>query len=140
MSGFEMKPPRRKATIREIAWAAGVLEGEGYFSSIVQSNSPRREPRVGLHMCDLDVVEQVAKIFGYSRPFRKDPAPRSHKTVYRVEWVGSRAIGIMMTVYQFMGQRRRQRIREVIRAWRAYLPRKHWLAHTWAMEARARSA
>jgi len=38
----------------EIAWVAGILEGEGSFSR------SHRTVRISLEMCDRDIVERVA--------------------------------------------------------------------------------
>ena len=109
-------------TDKEIAWAAGLIEGEGYLTWI------NGYPAIGVEMTDKDVIDRYAALF---------PAPRGRKVMhrknknytpgsssprldsYRYEVQGGTAIGVMMTLYPLMGLRRQARIREMVLAWRA---------------------
>lgn len=98
--------------VKELAWLGGLLEGEGSFG--IKNGSPR----IQLAMTDKDVVDRAAKIFGvpveHSVP-RKD----GYKQVWRVCLNGTRAIMWMMTLLVLFGERRREKITEVIETWKA---------------------
>ena len=69
-------------------------------------------------MTDSDVVQRAAAIFGAKMlgPYKK-PNPK-HKSVYQVSLIGSKAVGWMMILFQFMGDRRRTRIKEILAYWK----------------------
>ena len=92
------------------AFIAGVLEGEGSFGYY------EKDPRVTLKMCDKDIVERVAAWAGHGTVRL---GRTSHQDQWRWELSGGRAIGAMMTIYTFMGTRRKAKIREVIARWKA---------------------
>ena len=106
----------------DLAWAAGLLEGEGYFTWV------NGYPVVGVEMTDRDVVDRFAALF---------PGPRGRKVMhrknknytagsdtprldsYRYEVQGGTAIAIMLTLFPFFGERRRARIKEMVVSWRS---------------------
>jgi hypothetical protein len=105
-------------SLRDIAWLGGLLEGEAAFTD------SRGSVAIQLAMTDADTIARAAAILGVNvrAPWvRKD----GHKTVHSCYVLGYKAIGWMMTLYQFLGERRQARIREIIAKWRAskYTPR-----------------
>ena len=89
----------------EIAWLAGIIEGEGCLSS-------RRTPTVTVVMTDFDVVEKIANLFGkhvHSAPGAK----AHHKEIYRASVYGDEAIKIMEAILPHMGDRRSSKINEI---------------------------
>ena len=97
--------------INQVQWAAGLIEGEGYFGF------SRNTPVLKVGMTDKDVLEHLAALTG-----TKVYGPRqvkNYKPIYEVSIAGKRAAGWMMTLYTLMGQRRRERIRSVIAKWKA---------------------
>lgn len=100
-----------QTTIAEIAWVAGWLEGEGSFTS------PLRSPRISATNTDLDVLERVCRLLGAAwYPCKTD---RRHQTkpLWLFHLCGKNAIAWMLTIYPFMGRRRRSQIRSVIAKW-----------------------
>ena len=102
----------------EIAWLAGLLEGEGSFSKAKGSVT------VQLGMTDEDTVRRAAKLVG-------DPFVGSHqihrwgknqKINYRWTLCGDKAAAWMMTIYPLMSSRRQARIRELLSVWKATRP------------------
>jgi hypothetical protein len=91
----------------EIAYLAGLLEGEGWFAL-----SDSGHARIQLNMTDRDVVQEFARlvdsdsVLAYERPGRK--------VIYRVNLVGEKAVALMNAIYPFMGERRKARIDEVL--------------------------
>lgn len=99
----------------DIAWLAGLLEGEGSFG--VKDGSPK----IQMQSTDEDIIRRASELFGVA--FREKPYKPRGKDYYKPVWGvhvhGTRAIGWMMTVYSLMGERRQEKIRSVIDAWKA---------------------
>ena len=100
-------------TTKELAWLGGLLEGEAAF--MIRKGCPK----IGLQMTDLDTMERAAAILGvpvgsYSR---KPKGKETYLPVWHLGVHGTRAIGWMMTLYQFLGQRRQAKIRSIIEEW-----------------------
>jgi hypothetical protein len=102
----------------EIAWLAGLLEGEGCFMSVP---SQRHYPLIVITMTDQDIMQRVADMFEVRlwevdpvkyQPLKLDGTPR--KTQWKATIGGVRAAKWMRVVYPWMGERRRARIDEVI--------------------------
>src|SRR5215510_4031952 len=114
-------------TTHEIAWLAGLLEGEGSFGhkTARKNGTPYITARVSLEMCDIDIVTRARKILDapavYARPARKAHG----NDTYRIDISGSKAIAVMMTILPFMGERRRTRILACIDAWKGSSHRPH---------------
>jgi len=104
-------------SVKEIAWVAGILEGEGHFGF---TNVGKRSPMITLQMTDLDVVERVRSLVDKSQSIKigKDKRKETYKDIYRITLNGSRAIEWMMTIYPLMSVRRKSRIRECVETWR----------------------
>lgn len=81
----------------------------------------KNSPVIALQMTDKDVIERAAHILGVPihnytyKPKGKD----SYKPVYTCRVHGKDAIGWMMTLFTFMGDRRRTRIKEIIAQWKS---------------------
>lgn len=104
-------------SVKDIAFTAGILEGEGTFC--LNNNSPR----LAVAMTDLDVVECVRNIIDKTKiisPYiAKDCVDGfERKPRYTFTLVGDLAIQWMMTVYSLMGLRRKSKIRELIHHWK----------------------
>lgn len=103
----------------QVAWLAGLLEGEACFSIGTRKIKGKEYKRVCIQlvMTDEDVMLRAANMLGATcrpEPWRK----LSTKPTWRANVYGSKAIGWMMTIYQFMGERRQEKIRECIRVWK----------------------
>ena len=101
--------------IRDLAWLAGLLEGEGSFMLCKGS------PEIGMQTTDRDVADRAAALFGKTiTGAGYQPKGGAHyKRVWGVRVHGAKAIGWMFTLYPFMGERRQAKIREVVAGWRA---------------------
>lgn len=101
---------KNRSTV-ELAWLAGLLEGEGWFGL-----ARKRCPTISVQMTDKDVVEKAARVMNGKlyRPYEKG----THRPVYRVQVAGASAIGWMLTLFTFLGERRRQRIKDVVTTWK----------------------
>lgn len=96
-------------TKEEIAWIAGLLEGEGCFTNSGKSTSPI----IYLMMCDLDVVEKAKTIIGSTGKISIRERGDNHKLAYRIYICGKLAYEWMKLIYPLMGKRRQAKIDEV---------------------------
>lgn len=95
----------------EMAWLAGLLEGEGCFSN----RSDRYcSPLVQLMMTDKDVVVRAAKAMGAHKVVQCRTPTKAGKVIYRANVYGSTALEVMRNVMPFMGERRFQKISEIL--------------------------
>ena len=109
-------------TTKEICWLAGLLEGEGSFSIYPNGPNGGISPRLRLSMGDKDVVERVAHLFKtkvYKYDDYRGNTPR--KSMYVTVAGSNLAIQWMMTIYSLMGERRRNKIKEILDIWKSYV-------------------
>lgn len=112
-----------------IAWAAGVIEGEGCIQATkgrLSSHDGRRLICFSLRvvMTDLDVIERLHETFGVGSVF---PYKNLHglgtKQLYC--WDVRRATdvkAVCVAIHSFMGQRRKAQIDAVLQALEAFPP------------------
>lgn len=103
----------------EIAWLAGLLEGEGSF---VFKKQKRRNgvyvmPVIKVGSTDLDVMQRVAEMWGAKHmQFHRRRQPH-----WKDQWIvtrsGQPAVETMRQILPWMGERRAAKIRELIAAW-----------------------
>ena len=102
---------------KDIYWLAGIWEGEGYFGMHnIANRNARSCPMAALRMTDEDVIAKAAKLLGrkYNHYKRKDPR---FKDVYDLKIGGKHAIGLALTLFSLLGQRRRARIKSIVQYW-----------------------
>lgn len=95
----------------DIAWLTGLLEGEGIFGV------SERSILIAVNMTDRDIIERAATSMGghiYDLPI-----PARHKPQWRAQVKGPRAAGWMMTMYAWLGARRREQVQRALSEWRA---------------------
>jgi hypothetical protein len=94
-----------RPALRDLAWAAGFLEGEGTFhhtknSQVVKAPQKQREP-----------LEKLQAIFGGSiRLLRFGDNPN----IFLWSVSGTRARGVMTTLFVFMSPARKEQIRAAL--------------------------
>ena len=66
-------------TKEEIAWAAGILEGEGYFGA-----SDRKYPYLSIEMTDRDILEKLKKILPFGDIKIIDNTKKKGRLSYRM--------------------------------------------------------
>jgi hypothetical protein len=101
----------------DIRQLAGLLEGEGTFRLVKRAGRPRL-PMIAVNMTDEDVIRWAARLLGGRVSLCKKKRLPHHKQQYLTSVSGSKAVGWMMTLYMFLGTRRRARIREVLDYWK----------------------
>lgn len=104
---------------KDFYWLAGLLEGEGCFTVGRQHHANGkvyRQPKIQLVMTDKDIVTRVASLMGVNLT-----APRrlpSGKVAYRTALYGPKCIGLSMSIYGLMGERRQQQIEHMLDVWK----------------------
>jgi len=96
----------------DLAWLAGLLEGEGCFST----PSPGAPCRIYIQMTDQDVMEKVGRLVNRRVGRNHPPSHRDRgwKPTYRVVINGRPARTWMLRLYPFMGARRREKIDQIL--------------------------
>lgn len=98
--------------VGDIRQMVGLLEGEGCFGFNHGS------PWIQLGMADKDVVQSAAHLWNTAIS-AYPPQGKGTKPQYRTWVTGADAVGWMMMLYQFMGVRRKGRIRGILADWRS---------------------
>jgi hypothetical protein len=102
-------------TREELAWAAGLFEGEGTFNLGPRKTPRHRQIRAGIKMTDLDRLQAFQSATGLGRiygPFQQKP---HHKAVWawRVQSFENVQALIAM-LWCWLGSRRRARATELL--------------------------
>jgi hypothetical protein len=104
----------------DLAWLAGLLEGEGCFSMTVRTRykTPYTQIVVALTMTDRDVLDRFVSIIGGHENVRefKDDRPNNSQA-WCVHVTGYRAADLMRLVRPLMHARRAARIDQVLETW-----------------------
>ena len=103
----------------ELAWLAGLLEGEGSF--LRGPPSSRRLPAIRVAMNDRDVLERVASLWG-SRLATIAPRRDGWAVSYSLNIRGANAVAWMHALRPLMGTRRQA---QIDRAVASYAPPPH---------------
>ena len=104
-----------KANAVEIAWVAGIFEGEG---TIVASSS-RKSLRLQLQMTDEDIVHRFAAIVGVGQI--NSMKRGENKTIYYWTCAQQEAVNAFVkAVWPWLGSRRRRRYLELTQVYAAY--------------------
>lgn len=98
-------------TETEIAWLAGLLEGEGYFAFRTNRKN-KRTPAIVLKMTDLDIVQRAQKLMDAKSIYVDNAQREGRKVSYTTAVIGYKAIDIMKAILPYMGERRGERIKE----------------------------
>jgi hypothetical protein len=112
----------------EIGWAAGFIEGEGSFARRASAAARRKygpiTPRVDAVQKTQEPLIRLLRLFGgtigqhNSRVIDERTGKRYTAHAYRWRVGGSRAVGVMLTLYPLLSQRRQKTIREVLADWK----------------------
>jgi hypothetical protein len=102
--------------VRELAWAAGLFEGEGCIAVNVSPHHHGVQPIATLTMTDEDSVQRFVAAIGMGS-VRSYPAKGSRKAIYCWRVGSLEGVQQVLCLLWFgLGTRRRQRAREVMRA------------------------
>ena len=109
----------------DIAWLAGLLEGEGCFfvANHVKNKGGKIYKQIGISlvMTDEEPVNKAAELLNVNVFGRRKL--KSGKTIHRLTCTGSKAAAWMMTIYTLLCPRRQAKIEECLSVWKA---QKSW--------------
>jgi hypothetical protein len=91
----------RSPTRDDLQWAAGFLEGEAHFGT----NGEARCPVLAVAQVDREPLDRLRTFFGGSVRFQPSRQPNARDS-WKWSASGSRALGIMMTLYPMLTSRR----------------------------------
>lgn len=96
--------------MEKYAWAAGILEGEGYFGWRTTNCA-----RISCGMTDYDILLRLQELFG-GKIYENTKQQDHHKDSWI--WVihGQLAVTVMYIIFPYMGVRRKDKIRLVVAA------------------------
>lgn len=100
----------------EVAWLAGLLEGEGSFTTrsngttLNAAGEPKRYPRIVLAMTDVDVVSKAARMMGSYAPKRHKAS--TNKPLYWTELGRTKDVAALgRRLLPHLGSRQGQRLK-----------------------------
>jgi hypothetical protein len=97
----------------DIAWLAGIVEGEGCLS--LQQG---KYPALAIRMSDHDIVCRAASLMD-----TRVTGPYKTRAHYKPTWLcqvnGAKAAAWIMTLYVLLGERRKEKAREILSAWKS---------------------
>lgn len=104
----------------EIAWLAGLLEGEGSFACPPSDG----QLRISLQMCDEDIVARVADMFGLAyHATRHHERNEKWRPAFRLT-IRGQTRDIMKAIYPHMGIKRKQQIDVILAKRELFFPTK----------------
>jgi hypothetical protein len=107
----------------DIRQMAGWLEGEGCFD-VCGGSRPQRTPRLRASTTDADIARWAKDVLGMNAGVH-GPYQTRCKPVWQMQITGPAAAGWMMTLFPFLGLRRREQIKRVLVQW--HLPHKKFV-------------
>ncbi len=116
----------------ELGWAAGFLEGEGSFTAVSAGRRADGRPRASFNVSvnagqvNLEPLHRLQKLFG-GHIYRHNM--HTGNPIWRWQIYGKAAIGIMLTVWTMMSERRRQQIENAVTKWKGAAPVGNPIGH-----------
>lgn len=91
----------RKMSAAEIAWVAGIIEGEGSFA--------QSRPRIAVSMTDRDIIERLHRVTGIGHVIYDRPGQMSHHKPHSIWYVqrGEHALHLVSLIRPWLGIRRK---------------------------------
>ena len=110
-------------SVGDIKWAAGFLEGEGYFGI------RRAGCEVSAAQVNKEPVERLKNLFGGWLNLRNKPSRATWKPSWLWLTTGPRAVGIMMTLYCLLSVRRQQQTLKALNNWKVHAVATRYRTH-----------
>jgi len=104
----------RHPSQRDLGWAAGFLEGEGCFQTGKGRDGRSRSITVTATQVQKEPCERLSAMFGGPVRQYKHSAGSRGQPFYRWTIHGTRARGVMLTLFSLMSPRRKQQIRAAL--------------------------
>jgi hypothetical protein len=120
----------------DIAWVAGVFEGEG----TIRIRKGNYGAQVSIRMDDEDVIRRIHRIMGFGNFYENPERRKNDAVVTQYIWQAASAehvCAFLAAVWRFLGDRRKARAAEALSTCRLI---GNNYAHPWTPERRARYA
>lgn len=105
----------------KIAWAAGILEGEGCFSIFKRSSATWNHKTVAIHceMTDEDTIVKLRDVFDVGTILKRDAKLRNDGRSRQNTWIWSvqnhdGVFAVLTEVMPWLGQRRKAKALELL--------------------------
>lgn len=103
---FNVKAATKSPTVKEIAWAAGIYEGEGTSFRVGNKYGP------AVHITQKDpwLLYKLEELFGgnVTAKMKSNAYGGKEFSIYRWQAYGPRAYGFLLTIYCFLSPRRKE--------------------------------
>jgi len=96
-----------------LAWAAGFIEGEGWFLK-----SPNGSAQIGAAQVQREPLERLQALFG-GKLVQRNTNGHSKKKIWFWSLTARRSIEVMMTLYVLMSPRRQGQIETALSRWKS---------------------
>lgn len=120
--GHHLRKRLPKMSKLDIAWLAGLLEGEGSFVIHFKERQPKfgaswkqLAVRVQIAMTDEDIIHRVGAMFN-AASYHKKPNKPGYKLLHMTSIAGPKAVALMKLIRPHMGVRRQAQITKAIQA------------------------
>lgn len=101
-------------TNQEIAWVAGILEGEGCFDG----NGTGKNPRVRVELKDHDVIERLHALIGGKISYPKQRNPGKWSATALLSVCGRAEVEpLLRAIRPWMSERRGEKVDELLEIW-----------------------
>jgi intein/homing endonuclease len=114
-------------TRENLAWAAGLFEGEGCFYARSDGKYSGGNLALYINMTDRDVLQRFLEVIGGGSlaPARLEKGRKNSKPVYRYSLYGDKyCLAVAYALFPFMGERRRAKIGQMVDVWKNARPRQ----------------
>lgn len=99
----------------KIAWAAGILEGEGCFSIFQRKGKEYKTCAIHCEMTDLEVLEKLQQSLPFSKPVRRLKQRGKRKQSWIVSAQNQHDVQLIcQLIYSHMSSRRKIKIKEIL--------------------------
>jgi hypothetical protein len=114
-------------TETELAYCAGLFEGEGWICAYKRTSRPGLIITMGLKTTDEDVLINFTKLMGVGKvrgPYNNGKEKAHHKPWWEWSLERSKVEPAIMKLYPLLGIRRRAKTNEALKKWKEYLETK----------------
>src|SRR5881409_2724264 len=99
-------------TIRDVAWAAGFLDGEGHFGTTTVNRNGCNTQQITARQNEREPLDQMARLFGGRVAYVSQRSNKLARAPGIWSWgvYGGRARGLMLTLYPLLTARRKLQV------------------------------
>lgn len=106
----------------EIAWAAGLYEGEGtVFAPWSKRDCRYHSPKLQINMTDEDIIDRFGAIIQVGHKYGPYPGVNKPKWYWTV-YVANETKNVLDSFWPYLGARRKEQAKEAFHLWMASHP------------------